>query len=134
MTDPSIRTLALQAGLELIALINAGEADALLQRAGINDGMYPEIVEVMEEADPKQPKLAAPVGLDPAKFDLLTEGSKGSNLRPNVHIYQGDAPNQHCYFVEFPVVIGQDEDHTLQFELWLEAAGPRIQYTLLEVM
>ena len=134
MTDPNIRTLALQAGLDLIALINAGDAQALLQGAGISDVMYPEIVEVLEDADPNTPKLAAPDGLDPAHFDLLVDGSKGTNRRPNLHIYQGDAPNKHSYFVEFPVLIGKDRDHTLQFELWLEAAGPRIQYTLLEVM
>ena len=90
MTVPNIRTLALQAGLDLIALINAADADALLQRAGINGDMYPEIIEVLEDADPEQPKLAAPAGLDPAAFDLIVHGSKvngstGTNRRPNLH-------------------------------------------------
>ena len=63
MTDPNIRTLALQAGLDLIALINAGDAQALQQGAGISEGMYPEIVEVLDYADADTPKLAAPEGL-----------------------------------------------------------------------
>ena len=134
MTDPNIRTLALQAGLDLIALINAGDAQALLQGAGISDVMYPEIMEVLEDADPDAPKLAAPEGLIPAEFVLVADEETGVNKYPNVYIYQGNAPHTHCYCVEFPVLIGSVSDYTLQFELWLEAAGPRIQYTLLEVM
>ena len=134
MTAPNIRTLALQAGLDLIALINAGDAQSLLQGAGINDVMYPEIVDVLEYADADTPKLAAPEGLVPAEFVLIADEETGVNKYPNVHIYQGDAPHTHCYCIEFPVLIGSVSDYTLQFELWLEAAGPRIQYTLLEVM
>lgn len=117
MTDPNIRTLALRAGLDLIALINAGDAQALLQDAGISEVMYPEIVEVLECADADTPKLAAPEGLIAAEFVLVADEETGVNKYPNVYIYQGDPPNTHCYCIEFPVLIGSVSDYTLQFEL-----------------
>ena len=78
--------------------------------------------------------LVGLVHVIPAEFVLIADEETGVNKYPNVHIYQGDAPHTHCYCIEFPVLIGSVSDYTLQFELWLEAAGPRIQYTLLEVM